>query len=219
MPKVSIELTYRSDVSSMASVAGQFRERARNQFRDEALDAASHLVVTRGWQGLQMREVARQVGVSRQTLYNEFTHKHGLAQALLLRLTERFLDGIEHALHSADAPRHAWSAAVRYTLDTAGDEPLLKVVLTSDGSDEFLPLLTTEGAPIVEVARDRIAAVLHRRWPDLNHADITVAAETAARLTLSHIMLPLHPTDHVADDVSRLLISFLGEPHRAHRAS
>jgi AcrR family transcriptional regulator len=198
----------------MVSVAGQFRERARNQFRDEALDAAARLVVARGWQGLQMREVARQVGVSRQTLYNEFTHKHGLAQALLLRLTERFLDGIEHALDSADEPRHAWSAAVRYTLETAADEPLLKVVLTTDGSDEFLPLLTTEGAPIVQAARDRIVAVLQRRWPNLNQADVTIAAEAAARLTLSHVMLPLHPADQVADDVSRLLIGFLRDPHR-----
>ncbi|OLT40040.1 hypothetical protein BJF85_06880 [Saccharomonospora sp. CUA-673] len=200
----------------MASVAGQFRARARNQLRDEALDAAARLVVAHGWQGLQMREVARQVGVSRQTLYNEFTHKHGLAQALLLRLTERFLDGIEHALDSADEPRHAWTAAVRYTLETAADEPLLKVVLTTDGSDDFLPLLTTEGAPIVQAARDRIVAVLHRRWPGLNQANVTVAAESAARLTLSHVMLPLHPADQVADDVSRVLIGFLGEPHHTH---
>lgn len=211
-----MELTYRRDVPSMASVAGQFRARARNQLRDEALDAAARLVVAHGWQGLQMREVARQVGVSRQTLYNEFTHKHGLAQALLLRLTERFLDGIEHALDSADEPRHAWTAAVRYTLETAADEPLLKVVLTTDGSDDFLPLLTTEGAPIVQAARDRIVAVLHRRWPGLNQANVTVAAESAARLTLSHVMLPLHPADQVADDVSRVLIGFLGEPHHTH---
>lgn len=193
-------------------MADQFRDRVRGQLREETFDVAERTVAARGWHGLQMREIASQVGVSRQTLYNEFTNKHGLARALVLRLTERFLDGVERALTSEDDPRQSWAAAVRYTLEAAADNPLLKTVLTPDGSDAFLPLLTTEAAPIVQAARDRITTVLQKRWPNLDPVNVTVAAETAARLTLSHVMLPLHPAEQVADDTSRVLISFLGEP-------
>lgn len=123
--------------------------------RDAALDAAAAEIVARGWKGLQMQAVAEQVGISRQTLYNTFTTKHGLAQALVLRLTERFLDGVERALNSRDQVYDQWLAAIRYTLDTAADDPLLKAVLTGDASTEFLPLLTSDAGPVISAARDR----------------------------------------------------------------
>ena len=103
------------------------------------LDVAAAEVVARGWKGLQMQTVAAHVGVSRQTLYNAFTNKHGLARALVLRLTERFLDGVEHALTSRDEVYDRWLAAIRYTLDTAAADPLLTAVLTGDASAEFPP--------------------------------------------------------------------------------
>jgi AcrR family transcriptional regulator len=193
-------------------VARSYRERARERFRSDALDTAGEAVVAHGWRALEMREIARCVGVSRQTLHNEFGTKHGLARALVMRLTGEFLDGVERELSAAGGPAGAWSAAVRYTLDTAADKPLMKSLFLAQSSDEFLPLLTIDSAPIVEAARERITTVLGRRWPRWDAANLEVAAEAAVRLTLSHIMLPLHPAEDVAEQTARLAMGILGQP-------
>jgi len=184
------------------------------RMREAVLDAAAAEVVARGWQGLRLQAVAAQAGVSRQTLYNTFTNKHGLAQALVLRLTDRFLDGVERALAGEHDLYDQWVAAIRYTLDTAADDPLLKSVLTADGSDEFLPLLTSEAGPVIGVARDRLAAVLHAARPDLDPTETTVAAEAVTRLAISHIVLPLHPTEQATEQIAQLVDRYL-RPRRA----
>jgi AcrR family transcriptional regulator len=185
-------------------------DRARGLVRDEALDLAADLLVHRGWRGLRLQDVADGVGVSRQTLYNEFTSKQGLAAALVLRRTEEFLAELEAALDGEDDLYRAWSSAVRTTLETVARDPLLRVLLTGQGTEELLPLLTSEAEPIVAAARDRAARFLLRRRPGLDPAVAASAAEVAARLTVSHLVLPLHPPEAVADQVATTVVRFLG---------
>ncbi|MFR9804487.1 TetR family transcriptional regulator [Pseudonocardia sp. RS010] len=168
--------------------------------RDDALDVAEELVVDRGFRAFSMRDLATRVGVSRQTLYNEFGDRRGVASALVLRSTERFLDEIEQAL-AGEADLHtAWVAAVRGALARAEDTPLLKTLLTGDeGTPE---LFGTDSEPIVVAARERAAGYLRRRWPELDPDAVGLAAETAARLTVSHIVLPLAPADVIAEQVA-----------------
>jgi AcrR family transcriptional regulator len=185
-------------------------ERTHAVMRDEALTAAAQLLLAGGYRGLRLQDVADDIGVSRQTLYNEFGSKRGLAAALVLRLTERFLDNIEAALGSEDDLYGAWVAAVRLTIETAAADPLLKTLLTGLGSEEMLPLLTTESEPVVQAARDRASAYLLDRWPDLRPADVTEAAEVATRLAISHIVVPLHPAEFVASQVATVVVRYLG---------
>ncbi|NMH92709.1 helix-turn-helix transcriptional regulator [Pseudonocardia bannensis] len=187
-------------------------ERARALLRDEALDAAEELLVDRGFRGFHMRDLALRLGISRQTLYNEFPGKQGLASALVLRLTSRFLDEIERALAREDDLHAAWVAAVRTAIDAASGDPLLKALLTGDGSDGVLPLLTTESEPVVQAASERAGAYLLRRWSHFDPADVAVAAEVATRLTISHIVLPLHPADVVAEQIATVVERFLIHP-------
>src|SRR5215471_16046614 len=99
----------------------------RRTLRDDLLDAAGRLIIERGFRRVRMQDVADAVGVSRQTVYNEFGDKWGLAQAL-----NRHTD-----LYAAVAE------AVTYTLGTAADDPLKKAILTGTGSEDLLPLMTT----------------------------------------------------------------------------
>ncbi len=69
-----------------------------------------------------MEDVGAAAGVSRQTVYNEFGDKLGLARAVLLRHTERFLDGIDETLSQHDDLGTAVAAAVSYTLREAADD-------------------------------------------------------------------------------------------------
>ncbi|HEX6500905.1 MAG TPA: TetR family transcriptional regulator [Micromonosporaceae bacterium] len=175
----------------------------------QILDAAGELLVAHGFRKLRMQDVAERVGVSRQTVYNEFGDKTGLAQALVLRETNRLLDGIDAALSAHDDTEAAVAAAVAFVLGEGSDSPLVKAALTGDGSVEFLPLLTTRGEPVFAAAMDRLATYARRHWPHHSAADIDLAAEVAVRLTVSHLMLPLDPVDRAAAKVARAVTALL----------
>lgn len=192
----------------VAGMANRFRDAAHQQMLDAALDAAAGEVISRGWNGLRMRAIAEEIGVSRQTLYTAFTDRQGIARALVLRHADRFLAGVEQAIGVHHDLRAQWAAAVRFTLDSAADDPLLKSVLMA-GGEEFLPLVTTGSAPIITAARARLCAVFLASHPDLDPADLDTVAETVTRLALSHMVLPLHPVDRVAEQVADLATRFL----------
>ena len=93
---------------------------------------------------------------------------------------------------------------MRHTLEIAAVDPLLRAVLTGTSSDEFLPLLTSDGAPVITRARDRLVATLGDDHPEIDLRVLSATAETVARLAISHIVLPLHPPEKVAAHVAAL---------------
>src|SRR6266446_5878967 len=191
-----------------ARAAGAEYDRVTGSLRDSLLDAAADLFTSRGFRGLRMEDVGAAAGVSRQTVYNEFGDKLGLARAVLLRHTERFLDGIDNTLSRHDDLATAVAAAVAYTLSAAADDPLLKAALTGEGNEGMLPLLTTQAEPQLFAARSRIVAHVSRQWPQLGGADIAEVADAVIRLTMSHMMMPTDPPQTVAASLARLATGF-----------
>ena len=57
----------------------------REKRRDEILDAATTLLVERGYRDTSMLEVARRASASKETLYAWFGDKHGLFEAVIRR--------------------------------------------------------------------------------------------------------------------------------------
>ncbi|GAU65360.1 putative TetR family transcriptional regulator [Streptomyces sp. NBRC 110611] len=106
--------------------------------RESLLDAAYTALTTRAWASVRMVDVAAAAGVSRQTLYNEFGSKDGLARALVRRETENYLAGAARALArgggtAAGTPGDAAArmvAAAAWTLRTARINPLVRAALT-----------------------------------------------------------------------------------------
>lgn len=180
--------------------------------RESLLDAAADLLVERGYRAVRMRDVAEAAGVSRQTVYNEFGDKWGLAQAVVVRDNERYLDGIDAVLSEHDDVYAAVVAAVTYTLETSADDQLKKAVLTGAGGDEMLPLLTTQAEPVLFAASARIAEHALRQWPHLDRDALTEVADAAVRLTMSHLMLPSGPPEAFAHFVARLVTRYLAVP-------
>ncbi|MGE5286131.1 MAG: TetR family transcriptional regulator [Micromonosporaceae bacterium] len=176
--------------------------------RDALLEAATALLASRGYRGLRMEDVGAAAGVSRQTVYNEFGSKRGLARAVLLRHTEQFLDGIDETLSQHSDMATAVAAAVSYTLREAADDPLLKAALTGDGNEGMLPLLTTQAEPQLFAARARIVAHVSRQWPQLPQADVAELTDAVIRLTMSHMMMPTDPPQVVAARLARLATGF-----------
>lgn len=189
-------------------MTGPYRERAHQLMREAVLDAAAEEVVARGWRGLQMSAIAEAAQVSRATLYKAFGDKHQLSEALVLRHVERLLDAITADM-AGQPLREQWRLAALGTLRAATADPLVKAVLLSDSSDEFLPLLTTRGAPVLDLSVERLTAAVTGEHPSLDPADVRSVADAMTRLVLSHLVLPRGSLDQVADQVADLAARFL----------
>lgn len=186
----------------------RYRESVRSLLRERLLDAAYGLVTDAGWDKLRMAHIATTAGVSRQTVYTEFGTKDAIGQALVMREVERFLLGIEEQLdaHRED-PQDAVEAAVRFTLDTAADNPLLKSILTSSrgGEDDLIAHLTTRSEPLLTTATTMLDAYAAEAWPHVDAESRALALETVVRLAVSHIVQPSAPTDATAARLARIL--------------
>jgi AcrR family transcriptional regulator len=183
---------------------------ARPSHRDALLDAAAEQLVRRGYRGVRMQDVAAAVGVSRQTVYNEFGDKWGLAQAVVVRDNERYLEGINRLLSEHEDLYSAVEAAVLFTLETSADDPIKKAVLTAAGGDELLPLLTTRAEPVLFAASARIIDHALQQWPEMRREELAEIADAAVRLTMSHLVLPSEPPERVAQFIARMVTRYLG---------
>ncbi|HEX8001120.1 MAG TPA: TetR family transcriptional regulator [Mycobacteriales bacterium] len=187
--------------------------------RDALLDAAYDVAVTTGWQRARMADVAAAAGVSRQTLYDQFGGREGVALHLALRETTRFLDGVERAMdrHPADVPA-AIRAAAEYALATARDNPLVRSILTENGDAGLLPYMTTRAEPMLAAARGRLVAYFAAHWPQVDTGAATEAAEVVVRLALSYIVqpdpAPAAAAQRIAATAARLLDLDALEPRR-----
>lgn len=171
--------------------------------RDALLDAAYDVVLAGNWQRARMVDVAADAGVSRQTLYNEFGSKDALAQALAERESQRFIEGTNRFIDEVhpDRPVDAIAAATEWTIREASNNPLLKAVLTDD-THELLPFLTTRGEVVIGAARRNIESYWRSHWPEIPAADVELAAETVARLTISYLVLPSDGPDGSAEAIA-----------------
>lgn len=184
----------------------------RNQVHEQALDVAQQLLVTQGWDKVRFGEVAAAVGVSRPTLYAAFGSKDGLAEALVLRETERFLTGIAEVLaeHTDDAAQ-AVAAATAFTFAEAGRSPVLHAVLTSarSGADSLLPLLTTRSRPVLQAATQVLVDWFVEHFPGPARAEVQDGVDALVRLVVSHLVLPADDPARTPELLARLALRYL----------
>jgi AcrR family transcriptional regulator len=184
----------------------------RPSTRDALLDAAYDAALAGDWERVRMADVARDAGVSRQTLYYEFGSKDGLAQALALREAERWTEGAMHAIDGHDGtPVEAVTAATVWTLEEAARNPLLKAVLTDDVGG-LLPFLTTRSEQLQATAREHLERHVRSHWPEIEPARLHLVADTVVRLTFSHLLLPGGRPEQVADEIAEIVSALLEGP-------
>ena len=120
----------------------------------------------RTWSDITMSDVAGAAGVSRQTLYKEFGSRDEFAQAFVLQVGERFLDQVDAAVREhLDDPRAAIGAALETFLRSAGEDPVVRVLLSDDGTGGMLPFVTTQGMPVVVFATAKLFQTISEGWP------------------------------------------------------
>jgi AcrR family transcriptional regulator len=187
-----------------------YPEAARELLRQTLFDAARHHLEERTWSEVTMGDIAATAGVSRQTLYKEFGNKSEFAVNLTIHEGERFLGAVEDAVRAhTDDPRGAIRAALELFLRTAGEDPLIRVLLSDDGSGGMLPFVTTQGMPVVVWATTRLSAVIEEGWPQAPKGDVRLLAEALVRLAISYITNPSDKPDSTAASVAELLGPFI----------
>ncbi|MFD8917091.1 TetR family transcriptional regulator [Streptomyces sp. NPDC059569] len=105
--------------------------------REALLRSALAALAERPWSAIRMVDVASGAGVSRQTLYNEFGGKDGLARALMRRETDRYLRGVERLLGERAAAADRLVAVAEWTVGEARARPLLRALLTGCWGEWF----------------------------------------------------------------------------------
>jgi AcrR family transcriptional regulator len=187
-----------------------YAEAARALLRDAVMGAVDELVRTRGWKATTMADVADAAGVSRQTLYNEFGARQGLVEAYVTREIRALLDEVSATVRRhADAPHEALKSAFALFLKLASDEPVVQIVLASDGeTGEILQLLTAVAQPL-GVAE--VSALIAETWPQVHPDDARLVADTLVRLAISHALYPAAAPAAVAGDIGRMLEPFVDQ--------
>lgn len=180
--------------------------------REALLDAAHAALTTRPWPAVRMVDVAAAAGISRQTLYNEFGSKDGLARALVRRAADAYLAGVEQALGTAGGTGDRLAATAAWTVRSTRTNALVRGLLTGCWEDRLprpahpvrppcsrVPAQrrADAGAPtpaeLLGQVRDRAVAALDGGRPPRDPAALAVTCELALRLALSYALVPPHP--------------------------
>ncbi|MBB3035637.1 TetR family transcriptional regulator [Hoyosella altamirensis] len=188
---------------------GSYQEAARQLLRTSVLDAVRSLLDEKEWSDITMAEVARAAGVSRQTLYNEFDSRQGVAQQYILRLVDQFLDEVKDAVaaHPDDARGTITSAFERF-ISIATSDPAVRWALLGRAKSELLSLITTDGWPVLEKAVNSLAEVFEGSWVQLSPRDARIAANHVGRIALSFIAIPARSPDTIIDDFTDFVVPF-----------
>jgi len=177
-----------------------------------------------------MVDVAAVAGVSRQTLYNEFGSKEGLARALVRREADGYLVGVDRALALHGDTRERLAATAEWITSAARGNALVRAMLTGCWS-ERLPSPTLSAVPsssavpaqrradgplpspadFVALVRDRAVSTLSGPGTTkLDGVELARSCELVVRLAVSCVAAP--PGE---GGVVELVKAALAPPHRA----
>jgi AcrR family transcriptional regulator len=191
-----------------------YAEASRVLLRDSVLDAMRDLLLTRDWSAITLSDVARAAGISRQTIYNEFGSRQGLAQGYALRLADRLVDTVHAALDAnvGDIHEALLQGFRRFFAESAAD-PLVISLLTGVAKPDLLQLITTDSAPIITRASQRLVSAFNQTWVVIGDEDAGVISRAIVRLCLSYVSMPpesdLADGADVAADLARLMAPFV----------
>jgi AcrR family transcriptional regulator len=186
-----------------------YAEASRVLLRDSVLDAMRDLLLTRDWSAITLSDVARAAGISRQTIYNEFGSRQGLAQGYALRLADRLVDAI-HATLDANVGNfyEAFLQGFRSFFAQSAADPLVISLLSGVAKPDLLQIITTDSGPIITRASARLSLALTTTWVATSDEDAGVLARAIVRLALSYVSMPPEADHDVAKDLARLMTPF-----------
>jgi AcrR family transcriptional regulator len=151
------------------------RDRAKADRQAAILHEAARLFAERGFSGVSLEELGAAVGVSGPAVYRHFANKQALLGAILVRVSERLLNGGREVVGAHDSPAGRLDALIRFHVDFAlEDAEVIRV------QDRDLASLSDEDRHRVRrLQREYVElwmAVLAEIHPTRSEADLRVRA-------------------------------------------
>ena len=186
-----------------------YAEASRVLLRDSILDGMRQMLLSRDWSSITLSDVAKAAGISRQTIYNEFGSRQGLAQGYALRLADRLVDQIEDAIGGNTGDIYAaFLQGFRDFFAESAADPLVISLLTGTTKPDLLQLITTDSAPIITRCSERLTETFMHSWVRTSQEDAGVLARAIVRLAMSYVSMPPEANHDVARDLARLMTPF-----------
>lgn len=196
-----------------------YAEASRVLLRDSILDGMRDLLLTRDWSSITLSDVATAAGISRQTIYNEFGSRQGLAQGYAMRLADRLVDAVEKAITCNVGDIYAaFLEGFRDFFTESAADPLVISMLTGGTKPDLLQLVTTDSGPIITHCSQRLTSTFMNSWVRASEEDSGVLARAIVRLAMSYVSMPPEGADlgapptegggDVARDLARLMTPF-----------
>ena len=186
-----------------------YPEASRAQLRDTVLDAMREELLAKDWSAITLSDVARTAGVSRQTIYNEFGSRQGLAQAYAMRLADRLVGAVSAAIETNIGDVNAaFLQGFRAFFSESAAAPLVISLLSGEAKPDLLQLITTDSGPIITHCSARLTESFIRSWVGTTEEDAGVLARAIVRLAMSYVSMPPEADHDVAADLARLMTPF-----------
>ncbi|MBA3797857.1 MAG: TetR/AcrR family transcriptional regulator [Geodermatophilaceae bacterium] len=144
--------------------------------RDEILRVAAQLFAERGFHGVGVDDIGAAAGITGPGIYRHFEGKDAILAEMLIRISERLLDGAQARVEEANGdPSAALAGLITWQTDFALSNPALIVV-----HDRDLANVTDRDRRQVRQLQRRYVevwvAVLTRLHPDAREAQIRARA-------------------------------------------
>ena len=183
-----------------------YAEASRALLRDSVLEAMRELLLSRDWSAITLADVAGAAGISRQTIYNEFGSRQGLAQGYALRLADRLVNAVEDAIYSNVGDVYAaFLQGFRAFFSESAADPLVISLLSGVAKPDLLQIITTDSGPIITHCSARLTSSFMHSWVKASEDDAGMLARAIVRLALSYVSMPPEADHDVAADLARLM--------------
>lgn len=197
----------------------RYQHPVRGLLRSAILDAMRELLHDRDWSKITLGDIATEAKVSRQTLYNEFGSRAGLAQAYAMRLTEDLVNHVQVAIDANIGDVHtALDEAFRHFIRDSATDPLVQSLVIGDAKLDLLRLVTLDAEPLLEHAAYLLSVYLQESWIGATQEQGDLMAQYLVRVALSFITTPPLPGSdaprEIADLVSPYANLFLAARNR-----
>jgi AcrR family transcriptional regulator len=131
------------------------------EFRNRLCDIGAQLFAEHGFEGFNMRELARRLGVSAMTPYRYFTDKEAIMSEVRVRAFGRFADWLEERLCGPDVDDNTLSRAyAQYAIQEQTQYRLMFDLVPR--ASTTLPALTAEGQRVRKVITAHLRALADR---------------------------------------------------------
>ena len=187
--------------SAMPSPARERRSDTRERLEQEILEAAKRLFAIRGYGGVSLDHIAREVGTAKQNLLYYFASKEALYRRVLHGVLDVWLSYMEAITHHADDPELALRKYIAGKLRFSREHPHDSRVYANE---------VIAGAPLfAQEIKDRVLPALQ--------ADIAVFNRWAEQgvcrpVDAAHLMVVLWASTQAYADFASQICLVLGKP-------